>query len=60
MELEFNIIPLNENEFQYSKKRIIRRLKAEIARQFWSDDGFYKVYNQTDPEMNAALQSFFE
>ena len=60
VELEFNIIPLNENEFQYSKKRIIRRLKAEIARQFWSDDGFYKVYNQTDPEMNAALQSFFE
>ncbi|MEJ6505986.1 MAG: S41 family peptidase, partial [Crocinitomicaceae bacterium] len=60
VETEFKIVPSNEIEFKHSKQRIARRLKAELARQFWNEDGFYKVFNRTDAAVNAAIQSLSE
>ena len=60
VEAEFKIVPSNEGEFKHSNQRIARRLKAELARQFWNEDGFYKVYNRTDAAVNAAIQSLSE
>lgn len=38
-----------------SKKLIERTLKAEIARQIWLEDGYYRIANQTDKEVQRAL-----
>lgn len=38
-----------------SKKLIERTLKAEIARQIWLEDGYYRIVNQTDKEVQRAL-----
>ncbi len=43
-----------------SSGRILRRLKSEIARQFWNDDGFYKIYNRFDRDIKVSIQSFGE
>jgi glycogen debranching enzyme len=59
-EREFKINPMNISELNSSSERILRRLKSEIARQFYNEDGFYKVYNRDDADVNAALQSFGE
>jgi hypothetical protein len=59
-EKEFKIKPFNKSEINGSAKRILRRLKSEIARQFWNEDGFYKVYNRSDEDVNAGIQSFGE
>ena len=57
---EFNIQPTNDEELDRSSIRILRRLKSEIARQFWNEDGFYKVYNRFDQDVKAGIQSFAE
>jgi glycogen debranching enzyme len=57
---EFKINPMNTSELNSSSERILRRLKSEIARQFYNEDGFYKVYNRDDADVKAALQSFGE
>ena len=54
----FEITPIDQEEFNLSKERIIRRLKSEIARQFWDQDGFYKVFNRNDLDVKAVLQGF--
>ena len=59
-EREFKINPMNTSELNSSSERILRRLKSEIARQFYNEDGFYKVYNRDDADVKAALQSFGE
>ena len=59
-EREFKINPMNTSELNNSSERILRRLKSEIARQFYNEDGFYKVYNRDDADVKAALQSFGE
>lgn len=55
-EANFNISPISEDEFNRSKLRIERRLKSEIARQFWDEDGFYKVYNRKDKDVQSVIQ----
>ena len=60
VETEYKIVPSNEEEFKHSSQRITRRLKAEFARQFWNEDGFYKVYNRSDPAVNEAIQYLSE
>jgi carboxyl-terminal processing protease len=59
-EREFKINPMNISELNSSSERILRRLKSEIARQFYNEDGFYKVYNRDDADVKTALQSFGE
>ena len=51
-------VPFNAKEYQHSKKNIAKILKAEIARQIWIEDGYYKVINPLDNELNAALKEF--
>ena len=54
---EFNI---EANNIERSSMRILRRLKSEIARQFWAEDGFYKIYNRFDMDVKGGIQSFGE
>lgn len=54
----FNISPMSEDEFNRSEPRIVRRLKSEIARQFWDEDGFYKIYNRNDKDVQSVIQGF--
>ena len=46
----------NEKEYQHSKKNIAKLLKAEIARQIWTEEGFYRTINPLDNELNTALK----
>lgn len=39
----------------HSKKLIERTLKAEIARQIWLEDGYYRIVNRTDKEVLRAI-----
>lgn len=48
----------NDVEYTRSKGKIVSRLKAQIARNIWDDEGFYPLYNQTDYTMNMALGYF--
>lgn len=41
-----------------SKTLIKRMLKAEIASQGWTEEGYYRVLNPFDKELNKALSSF--
>ena len=41
-----------------SSKLIKAFLKAEIARQLWTESGYYRVINETSPEIKAALKQF--
>ncbi|MDX1651999.1 MAG: S41 family peptidase [Brumimicrobium sp.] len=50
-------ISLNQAEFSQSKERIKENIKAEIARQFWLEDGAYYVLFKNDPEIIKALQT---
>lgn len=46
-----------EAEFIHSKKQISKLLKAEIARQLFTESGVYQVLNRDDNEVDAALKS---
>ena len=59
-EKEFKIKPISNNDITGSERRILRRLKSEISRQFWNEDGFYKIYNRQDEDIKAGIQSFGE
>jgi len=51
-------IPFKQREFNASKTLMKTVLKAEIARQIWTENGYYQVINQTDKELLKALQQF--
>jgi carboxyl-terminal processing protease len=51
-----NKVKKNSKELAYSKSLIKRRLKAEIARQIWDEQGFYQIINTEDPEVKTALK----
>jgi hypothetical protein len=36
---------------------ISKLLKAEIGRQIWTEEGFYRVINPLDNEFNEALKT---
>ena len=40
----------------HSKTLIVKTLKAEIARQLWLEDGYYRITNKTDNEVQRALK----
>ena len=44
----------NKREFQRSKRFISNNLKAEIARQIWAEDGYFRIINTIDKEMLKA------
>ncbi|NOQ73846.1 MAG: PDZ domain-containing protein [Crocinitomix sp.] len=41
-----------------SRDAIKNRMKAEIARHVWEDNGFYKVYVEDDLDVQSALSHF--
>ncbi len=47
----------DEFGFNRSKKVIVKRLKAYIARNIWNDEGFYPIWNNDDPTIKAAVLS---
>jgi carboxyl-terminal processing protease len=49
-------IPLNTKGFETSKEVIRYNLKAEIARQLWTEQGYYTVVSAYDTEVLKALQ----
>lgn len=53
-------IKFNEKEFKTDKKYISTRLKAQIARNFWKNKGWYKVILSVDNQAQKALTLFEE
>jgi carboxyl-terminal processing protease len=43
-----------------SKRLIALSLKAEIARQIWTEEGFYRIINREDKEVKEALKLFLK
>jgi carboxyl-terminal processing protease len=52
---EFNVV-FQANEFAHSKKRIAQNLKAEIASHLFTENGYYRVVNAQDKEIQRALK----
>jgi hypothetical protein len=42
--------------FTHSKALIAKTLKAEIARQLWLEDGYFRISNKTDNEVQRAVK----
>ena len=58
-EKTYNVMP-NKIELKRSKRYIINNLKAEIARQLWSEEGYYRVINKQDNEISSALRQLIK
>lgn len=54
---KYNHIPLDLVGLAKSKKLIQITLKAEIARQIWTEEGYYSVVNELDKEMQTAIRT---
>jgi carboxyl-terminal processing protease len=52
---EFNVV-FQANEFAHSKTRIAQNLKAEIASHLFTENGYYRVVNAQDKEIQRALR----
>ncbi len=39
-----------------AKNLLIKTIKSEIARQIWIEEGYYRVVNSDDKEINTALK----
>ncbi len=50
-------IDIDRGGLSRSKQRIKNDLKAEIARQLWVEEGYYRVQNRIDPELKQALKA---
>ena len=48
-------IPIDVAGLAKSKRFIQLTLKAEIARQLWTEEGYYTIINELDKEMQAAI-----
>ncbi len=53
-------IKFNEQEYNTDKKYITTRLKAQIARNFWKNEGWYMVMQSVDEQAEEALNLFGE
>lgn len=51
-------IEFNNKEFLQSKSLMKELLKGEIARQIWTENGYFQVINQNDKEIREALKQF--
>ncbi|MFM7005798.1 MAG: S41 family peptidase [Flavobacteriales bacterium] len=51
---EFNIT-YQAREFTHSKRRIAQNLKAELASHLFTENGYYRVVNTQDKEIQRAL-----
>ena len=53
-------VAFNEEEFNTDKDYIMTRLKAQLARNYWKNDGWYTVMITTDNQVEKALGLFDE
>lgn len=53
-------VEFNEVEYQKDKEYITARLKAQIARNYWKNEGWYSVLLATDDQLVKALTLFNE
>jgi carboxyl-terminal processing protease len=53
---KYHNVKVDEKGLSISKTLLKQTLKAEIARQLWTEDGFYSVINQYDKEVQRALK----
>ena len=53
---KYHNVKVDNKGLNVSKTLIKQTLKAEIARQLWTEDGFYSVVNQFDKEVQRALK----
>lgn len=51
-------VPQNAKDILTSRNVIKNRIKAELARHIWSDNGYYAVYLEDDLDVQRALQEF--
>ena len=53
-------VKFNEEEYKTDKEYIVTRLKAQLARNFWKNDGWYSVMLTTDNQIDKAMSLFDE
>ena len=53
-------VTFNEEEYKTDKDYISTRLKAQLARNFWKNDGWYSVMVTTDNQIEKAFGLFDE
>lgn len=53
---KYHFVKVDKKGLNESKTLIKQTLKAEIARQLWTEEGFYAVINQFDKEVQRALK----
>lgn len=51
-------VKIDQSGLKTSKQWIKNILKAEIARQIWTEEGYFIVMNQLDKEVQTALKQF--
>ena len=56
--LEDKNIFVNKREFLKDRKFIQREIKAEIARNLWGTDAYYRISVKNDPQVKEALRAF--
>jgi carboxyl-terminal processing protease len=50
-------IPIHKKDLKRSKSLIIQTIKSEIARQLWTEDGYYRILNNTDKDVLRAIEA---
>jgi carboxyl-terminal processing protease len=53
-------VTFNEEEYDKDKEYIVSRLKAQIARNYWKNEGWYSILLSQDDQLNKALTLFNE
>ncbi len=53
-------VKLVESDFEKDKQYIAARLKAQVARNFWKNEGWYSVLLSSDNQVSKALTLFNE
>ena len=53
-------VTFNQEEYEKDKDYITARLKAQIARNYWKNEGWYSVLLKTDEQLLKAITLFGE
>jgi carboxyl-terminal processing protease len=53
-------VPFDQKEFEASKDLIKTTVKAHIAKSMWSNEGYYRVFNETNEVLQQGLNLFDE
>ena len=53
-------VVFSDEDYQKDKDYIAARLKAQIARNYWKNEGWYSILLTSDDQLNKALTLFNE